>query len=155
MSGNIFILRHAHLTKAVNATVWNQWQVHHHCLLSNHDICSEPERITLGKLFKEQSISCLLLTSLGCKEFKGFSEKMTSLLSGISQTEKGKHWYHLYVESKKHNKLVNKSKKKCLDRENTLAAASKERKGAGAIQVWKGGYYGTTIWNCVCNFRKL
>ena len=69
---------------------------------------------------------------------------MTSLLSGISPTEKGKHWYHLYVESKKHNKLVNKSKKKHSDRENTLVVASMEREGGGAIQEWKGGYYGTT-----------
>ena len=146
MSGNIFILRHAHLTKAVNATVWNQWQVHRHCLLSNHDICSEPEQITLGKFFKEQSISCLLLTSTGCKEFKGFNEKMTSLLSGISQTEKGKHRYHLYVESKKHNKLVNKSKKKRSDRENTLAADSKEREGGRGNTGVKRGL----LWDCCC-----
>ena len=54
---------------------------------------------------------------------------MTSFLSGISPTEKGKHGYHLYVESKKHNKLVNKPKKKHSDRENTLVVASKEREG--------------------------
>ena len=34
------------------------------------------------------------------------------VLSEISQTEEEKYWYHLYVESKKYNKLVNRIEKK-------------------------------------------
>ena len=54
------------------------------------------------------------------------------MLREISQTEKDKSiWYHLYVESKKYNKLVNTTQKKgrLTDVENKLVVTSGEREG--------------------------
>ena len=56
------------------------------------------------------------------------------MLSEISQTEKDTVWYHLYVESKKYNKLVNTTKKRRLtDTENKLMVTSGKREGGGAV----------------------
>ena len=52
------------------------------------------------------------------------------MLSEISQRKINTVWYHLYVESKKYNKLVNiKKRSRLTDIENKLMITSGEREG--------------------------
>ena len=52
------------------------------------------------------------------------------MLSEISQRKTNTVWYHLYVESKKYNKLVNITKRsRPTDIENKLVVTSREKLG--------------------------
>ena len=70
------------------------------------------------------------------------------ILSEISQTKKDKYcWYHLYVESKKYSKLVNKTKQKPTHRyrKQTSGYWSAEGRAETQYRVMgfkKKGYYG-------------
>ena len=65
------------------------------------------------------------------------------MLSEINETEKDKWWYHLYVEPKKYNKLVNITKKgsKFTEREYKLVVTSE-----GWGQYRGGVVGGTNYW---------
>ena len=56
------------------------------------------------------------------------------MLSEISQTETNTVWYHLNVESKKYNKIVNIEKDIFTDIENKLMVISGEREEDKARQ---------------------
>ena len=71
------------------------------------------------------------------------------MLIEISQTEKTNAlWYHLYVESKKHNKLVNK-KSRLVDRENKLMVINGEREGVNMGWGKKVGFLWDYVKMCV------
>ena len=60
------------------------------------------------------------------------------MLSEVSQTEKDKYlWYHLYMESKKYNRVVNTTKKKQTYRyrEQTTDYQWWEGRGRGNIDI--------------------
>ena len=67
-------------------------------------------------------------------------------------------WHHLYVTSKKYNKLVNEKRSRLIDILNKLVVASGERE-EGRLQYgsWGGGE--ELLWDymksCVWNFWKL
>ena len=64
------------------------------------------------------------------------------MLSEISKTEKKNTvWYHLYVESKKYNKLVNKTKKKQTHRyreQTVVTSAGRGERGNIGVEEKKG-----------------
>ena len=63
------------------------------------------------------------------------------MLSEISQRKTNTVWYHLYVESKKYNKLVNITKRsRPTDIENKLVVTS----GWGGVGQYRGGTVGDT-----------
>lgn len=66
-------------------------------------------------------------------------------------------WYHIYVESKKYNKLVNRIKRsKLTNTENKLVITSGEREGRRDNIRVEGGKW--LLWDYMCenkNFKAL
>ena len=65
------------------------------------------------------------------------------MLSEISQRKTDTVWYHLYVESKKYNKLVNIIKKKPTYRYREQTSGYQRGEGSGEGQYWGRELRGT------------
>ena len=82
------------------------------------------------------------------------------MLSEISQRKTNTAWYHLHVESKKYNKLVNITIKKPTNRyrEQTCAYQWEDRGGRG--NIWVGELEVQTIryqisYKCFCTIQRI
>ena len=62
------------------------------------------------------------------------------VLSEVSQTKTNTVWYHLYVESKEYNKLVNITRKKQTQRHREKASGYQRGEGR-----WEGPYRGRRL----------
>ena len=72
------------------------------------------------------------------------------MLSEISKRKTNTVWYHLYVESKKYNKLVNKTKKKQTHTYREQISGYQWGEGRG-----EGQYRGERKKGLLCDYMKL